>query len=56
MSNSIVEKVQGKNSFTRSGRSANQGAASNWQAAMTHIIKALNSSRELLDLHLRRTA
>jgi uncharacterized protein YukE len=48
--------MQGKNSFTRSGRSAYQGAASNWQAAMAHIIKALDSSRKLLDLHLRGTA
>ena len=55
MSNSIVEKMQGKNGFTRSRRSANQRAASNGQAAMAHIIKALDSSWKLLDLHLRGT-
>ena len=55
MSNSIVEKMQGKNGFTRSRRSANQRAASNGQAAMAHIIKALDSSRKLLNLHLRGT-
>lgn len=51
-----MEEVQRKHRLAGAGRAADQRAAADRQAALAHIIKALDPCRELLNLHLRLTA
>ena len=52
MSDAVVQEVERKNRFTRTRRAADQSAATDWQASLADIIKALNPCWELLNLHL----
>ena len=50
MFDAIVEEVQRKHRLAGAGRAADQGAAGDRQAALAHIIEALDPCRELLNL------
>ena len=56
MLDAVMEEMQGEHRLTGAGGSADQGAATDRQAALTDIIKALDAGGELLHLHLSRAA
>ena len=51
----VVQKMKRENRFAGTGGTADQRAATDRKAAMTHIIKTFDPCRKLLNLHLWRT-